>query len=260
MKTIYFSGLLALGVLAFGTALGQDSKQSSPETAPAELDVDAVVTHFEEMYRSESSVSKSELTVTTPRRTRTLKMDSWTKGKTKALIIITSPIREKGTATLKVDKSLWNFLPRIKRTIRIPPSMMLSSWMGSDFTNDDLVRETSFRDDYTYKLAGRSKDPVGWVIQFDAKPDLVGLWKRFVLVVSDDGTLPIQARYYDRKDRLARTIIWDQVTDMGGRRIPARITLVPQDKAGHKTVMIYTEITFDADVPENTFSLTRLER
>ena len=224
------------------------------------LDLDAVVKHFEDMYRSDSSISKARLTVTKPRRTRTMEMDVWTKGEEKALIVITAPAREKGTASLKVGKNLWNYMPRIKRTIRIPPSMMLGSWMGSDFTNDDVVRESSFEKDYTYELAGRSEDPAGWLVVFRAKPDVVGLWQKMEVVMSNDGTIPLVAKYYDRKGRLSRTMRWDQVKQFGTRRIPARMTLVPLDKKGHKTEMVYEDIKFDVDVPESTFSLSRLER
>jgi hypothetical protein len=151
-------------------------------------------------------------------------------------------------------------MPRINRTIRIPPSMMLASWMGTDMTNDDLVKETSFKDDYTFALVGPSKEPKGWLIRFTAKPGAVGLWKRFELVVSSGGKIPLVARYYDRKDRLSRTIVWDQVKEFDGRKIPARMTLTPKDKEGHKTVMVYEELKFNVKITEKTFSLTNLER
>ncbi|MFC1735500.1 outer membrane lipoprotein-sorting protein [Candidatus Hydrogenedentota bacterium] len=238
---------------------------AEPTLAPSLMidgkpDLDAVVKHFEDMYRSDSSISEAELKVTKPRRERTLRMKVWTRGEEKALIVIQAPAREKGTATLKVEKNLWNYLPRIKRTIRIPPSMMLASWMGSDFTNDDLVRESSFREDYTYELAGRSEKPAGWLIRFNAKPDIVGLWKRFELVVSDGEFLPLEAKYYDRKDRLSRTITWSDVKVFGGKKVPARMTLIPHDKEGQKTEMVYFDIDFKANVPEKTFSLSSLER
>ena len=225
-------------------------------------DLEAIVKHFEDMYRADSSTSRAELTVTKPRRTRTIKMKVWTRGTEKALILITSPAREKGIATLKFDTNLWNYLPRIKRTIRIPPSMMLGSWMGSDFTNDDLVKEASMSEEYTYQLVGHSEKPLGWRVRFDARPGVVGLWKRIDLVVSEDGRIPLEAYYYDRKGRLARTITWDEGRDFGKKRIPARMTLVPHDKKkkGHKTEMRYLDIKFDVDVPASTFSLSRLER
>jgi outer membrane lipoprotein-sorting protein len=231
-----------------------------PFVKDGQVNVDAVVKYFEDLYRSDSSISVAKLTVTKPRRERTLEMKIWTRGEEKALIVIRSPARERGTATLKVDKNLWNYLPRIKRTIRIPPSMMLASWMGSDFTNDDLVKESSYSKDYVYELVGPSEQPKGWLVRFTAKPDIVGLWNRFELILSEDARVPIEAKYYDRKDRLARVMHWSDVKVFDGRRIPARMTLTPADKEGHITEMMYLDIDFDVMVPDTTFSLSNLEQ
>jgi len=239
-----------------GAPEGADDAPEPPE------DLDALIKEITDLYRAESSISRMELVITTPRRTRALEMKIWTRGEERALIVIEAPPREKGMATLKVDRNLWNYLPRINRTIRIPPSMMLASWMGSDFTNDDLVQESSLYKDYTYTLRGRSEDPAGWVIDFEAKPDIVGLWKRIEFVVRTDPIRPVRARYYDRKDRLSRTMRWSEMREFDGRSVPARMTLVPEDekKKGHKTELLYLEIRFNPDVPDDTFSLSRLER
>jgi len=263
----YLVMAVVLGAVLTGSALAQSepADPNGPQNEPSfvkdgKIDVDAVVKYFEDLYRSDSSVSVAKLIVTKPRRERTLEMKMWTRGEERALIVIQSPAREKGTATLKVEKNLWNYLPRIKRTIRIPPSMMLASWMGSDFSNDDLVKESSYSKDYVYELVGPSEDPKGWRVRFTAKPDIVGLWNRFELVVSEDARIPLEAEYYDRKDRLARTVHWSEVKVFDGKRIPSRMTLVPQDKEGHKTEMIYLDIDFEVDVPEATFSLSNLEQ
>ena len=222
-------------------------------------DVSAVMKRMDELFRSESSIAQIEITVVKPRRTRTLRMRAWTRGREKALIVIESPAREKGTATLKVGNNLWNYLPRISRTIRIPPSMMLGSWMGSDFTNDDLVRESSYEEDYQSELVGRSEDPPGWKVVSMARPGVVGLWKRLVTVVSDD-LLPVEQKFFDRKSRLSRVMTFDEVREMGGRRIPTRMVLTPTREEGRRTEMRYLDVQFDVDVPESTFDLRSLER
>ncbi|MHC4297595.1 MAG: outer membrane lipoprotein-sorting protein [Planctomycetota bacterium] len=256
-----------LGAFVTSSILGQVGT-ADPNNVPADhpfvkdgqVDLDAVVKYFEDLYRSDSSISVARLTVKKPRRKRTLEMKIWTLGEEKALIVIRQPARERGTATLKVDKNLWNYLPRIKRTIRIPPSMMLASWMGSDFTNDDLVKESSYSKDYKYELVGPSEQPKGWLVRFTAKPDIVGLWNRFELILSEDARVPIEAKYYDRKDRLARVMHWSDVRVFDGRRIPSRMTLTPADKQGHVTEMVYFDIDFDVTVPDATFSLSNLEQ
>jgi len=240
--------------------------KSAATTPPAQLlrdgalDTDAVVRYFEDLYRADSTISVAELTVVRPRHTRAMTMEAWTKGRDKSLILIREPLREAGTAFLKVDVNLWNYLPRIRQTIRIPPSMMLASWMGSDFTNDDLVRESSFSEDYLYHLVGPSLDPSGWLIRFEARPDMVGLWQRIDLILSPDGSIPLKTVYYDRRNRRARTMYWDEVREIDGRRLPLHMTLVPEDEPGHRTEMRYLSIRFDVEVPESTFSLSNLER
>jgi Outer membrane lipoprotein-sorting protein len=227
------------------------------QTAPT---LEAITRNIDDLFRSEATIARMEVTIVTPRATRTMRMSSRSRGEDRALIVIESPARDEGTATLRRDRSLWNYLPRISRTMRVPPSMMHSSWMGSDLTNDDLTRSSTFRDDYTGTLVGRSESPAGWLARYDAHDDAVGLWLRVEYVVNDDGTLPLEARFYDRRSELARVMRFTEVREMDGRRIPTVTTIEPVDREGHRTEMRYLSIDFDADVPESTFSLTALER
>jgi outer membrane lipoprotein-sorting protein len=252
-----FIRLLSLSILFLApVALGEEL----PFMKDGKVDVDAVVAHFEDLYRADSSEADVELIITKPRRTRTMRMRIWTRGKEHALIVVAAPPREKDTATLKVERNLWNYLPRIRRTIRIPPSMMLASWMGSDFTNDDLVRESSFIEDYAYTFVGETHDPEGWRIRFDSKPGVPGLWSRFDLIVDKQDLLPLQAEYFDRRGDSARTLHWSDIRTFGTRKLPAHMTLIPKDKPNQKTEMIYRDLNFDADVSDRMFSLSELER
>ncbi len=252
-----FVRLLAISALFFACmALGEEMSFMKD----GKVDVDAVVAYFEDLYRADTSESEVELIITKPRRTRTMRMHIWTKGREHALIVVTAPPREKDTATLKVERNLWNYLPRIRRTIRIPPSMMLASWMGSDFTNDDVVREASFINDYSYEFIGETEEPEGWLIRFISKPDVPGLWSRFDLIVDKQELLPIQAEYFDRRGDPARTLHWSDIKTFDGRTLPAHMTLIPRDKPGHQTEMIYHNLSFNAEVPDRMFSLSELER
>lgn len=224
------------------------------------LDVEDCIRRFEDLYRADSSFAVIEFTVKRPRKTRTLMMKSWTRGQEKSLIIIDKPPREAGIATLRVEQNLWNYLPRISRTIRIPPSMLRGAWMGSDFTNDDLVKESSYLNDYTYSLKGRSTDPPGWRIEFQARPEVVGLWERIELVVDEEGTIPLIQEFYDRKNRLSRIMVFDQVEEFDGRRIPSRLVVTPTRETGKSTEVKYLDIDFKVDIPDSTFSLSRLEQ
>ncbi len=228
--------------------------------APTPPDVQAVLAHLDDLYRSKSSIARIEMLVTTPRSTRTMRLKAWTRGEDEALIVVEAPPREEGTSTLRVGPNLWNYLPRIARTIRVPPSMMLGSWMGTDFTNDDLVKESSLHKDFDSKIDRRSDAPQGWWLGLTVKPGIVGRWARIEILVSDEGWLPVTEKHYDRKGRLARTLAFDEVRLLGGRRVPAHLVLTPTDVEGQRTEMRYLELQFDAPLPDDTFSLSRLER
>lgn len=228
-------------------------------TTPAPPDVDALLQHLDDLYRSKSSIARIEISVTTTRTTRNLRMRAWTRGEEEVLVLIEAPPREAGTATLRVGNNLWNYLPRIARTIRVPPAAMLGSWMGTDFTNDDLVKESSLRKDFGARIDRRSETPPGWWLTLDVRPGVVGRWARIEVLVSDE-RLPVEERHYDRKGRLARTMHFDDVKALGGRRLPARIALVPADSTGQRTEMRYLDVQFDVPLADDTFSLSRLER
>ncbi len=226
---------------------------------PTPPDVDAVLAKLDDLYRSKSSIATVEIVVVTPRSTRTMRVRGCTRGEDRALIVVDAPSRDAGTATLRVEENLWMYLPRVAKTMRIPPSMMMGSWMGTDFTNDDLVKESSMRKDYTATLGARSKAPAGWWITLVAKPGVVGRWAKIELLVSDQ-LLPVEERHYDRKQRLARTMTFDDVKTLGGRELPTHMVCTPADTTDKRTEMRYDDIAFDVDVPDATFSLSQLER
>ena len=241
-------------VFAFGALL---SGAGHPTAQPP--DVEALLQHLDDLYRSKSSVARMQIDVTGPRTTRSMRLKAWTRGEEEVLVLIEAPPREAGTATLRVGNNLWNYLPKIARTIRVPPAAMLGSWMGTDFTNDDLVKESSLRKDFAARISGRSESPAGWRLVLDARPGVVGRWARIEILVSDE-RLPIEERHFDRKGRLARVMRFDEVKVLGGRRLPSHMALVPADTEGQKTEMRYLDVQFDLPLPDDTFSLSRLEQ
>lgn len=246
--------LLAAAVGANGGAWGQAAR-----VAPRPPDVDALIQHLDDLYRSKSSIARMQIDVTGARTSRSMRAKAWTRGEDEVLVLIEAPPREAGTATLRVGNNLWNYLPKIARTIRVPPAAMLGSWMGTDFTNDDLVKESSMHKDFIARIDRRSEAPAGWWMVLDVRPGVVGRWARIEILVSDD-RLPLEERHYDRKGRLARTMAFDEVKVFGGRRLPSHIRLVPSDTPAQRTEMRYLEIEFDVPLPNDTFSLSRLEQ
>lgn len=256
---------MALSLHAFVTAaavalLGVGADVSAHRNIVADPpDVEALLQHLDDLYRSKSSIARIQIDVTSARSTRSMRVKAWTRGEEEVLVLIEAPPREAGTATLRVGNNLWNYLPRIARTIRVPPAAMLGSWMGTDFTNDDLVKESSLRKDFVARIDRRSDAPTGWWLVLDVKPGVVGRWARVELLVSDE-RLPVEERHFDRKGRLARTMHFGEVKVLGGRRLPAHIALLPADTEGQRTEMRYLDVQFDIPLPDDTFSLSRLEQ
>ena len=243
-----------------GISSAQASSEASAAANKPAPDVSRLLEQFDKMYESSGTTAQIGITIVKPKKTRTLRLRMWGKGEDKALMVIEAPARDAGTATLKVGKNLWNYLPKISRTIRVPPSMMMGSWMGSDLTNDDIVRESSYEEDYTSEFVGHSTDPPGWKVRLDARPDLVGLWERVEIVFSYEDKLPVQSQFFDRKGRLARTMRLEEVKDIGGRRIPTLLTIIPEREEGRRTELRYLHVEFDVKLDEGMFSLSQLER
>jgi len=273
LRTTAAAGALALVVIALLTTAvtGRETEERTvatpihPETresAPIEgaPDADDILRSYDDLYNSTGTKASVEITIVTPKKTRNLELRFWARGEDKALMIVDAPPRDAGTATLKVDKNLWNYLPKIARTIRVPPSMMMGSWMGSDLTNDDIVRDSSYEDDYESEVVGRTEDPPGWKLRMTARQDAVGLWNSVEMVFADDAWLPVMAQFYDRKDRLSRTMTFGEVEVMNGRRVPTLITIIPEREEGRRTEFRYLDVEFDVELSDDTFSLSRLER
>lgn len=227
------------------------------QTSPA--DVDKIIEAIDELYRSESSFSEITMQVITPHWERTLQMRAWTKGKEKTFIRITSPPKENGVATLRIGNEMWNFLPKINKVMKIPPSMMMSSWMGSDFTNDDLVKEFTFLNDYTHELIHPQESEEGLLyILFTPKENLPIIWGKVITVVRESDHIPVWEKYYDEKGKLMRVINFKDIQKMGGRTIPTTMELIPQTKEGHSTLIQYRNVEFNIDISDTVFSLRNL--
>ncbi|MCB0833823.1 MAG: outer membrane lipoprotein-sorting protein [Bacteroidetes bacterium] len=221
-----------------------------------------IIRKSEELLKGKTCQGTFLMRVTTPHYTREMKMESWWVGNEKALIVIRSPKKESGNKTLKIGNEIWSYLRNTETTIRIPPSMMLQSWNGSDFTNDDLVRESSLVDDYRLSVAGEEDHggKVCWKVVLDPKPDAAVVWGKLIYWVSVKEYLPTEVRYFDEKDRLIRTIFYSDIKTLGGRRLPTKWTVINEVKEGHTTEFIMENVQFDVPISDRLFSYRELEK
>jgi outer membrane lipoprotein-sorting protein len=235
---------------------------STSLSAATSVDAKTIVDRVDRLLRGESSDGELTMSVVTRRWTRTLTMKVWSEGTEKALIKVIAPPKEAGTATLKAGDDIWNYLPKIDRTIRVPTSMMMASWMGSHFTNDDLVKESRLIRDYDIAISfdGTRDAASVWEFVLTPRPEAAVVWGKITMQVRQEDLMPMWMRYYGDDGELKRTLTFSNFRTMGGRLVPATMTVVPADKPDESTVIQYSGLRFDVQLPPDTFTLAALKR
>lgn len=234
-----------------------DSELNNDESAEKAREI---MQYIDDLWRGGSSKATIQMTIKTDRWERNLTMTGWSLGTDYSLVRILSPAREAGTATLKHKNDIYNYLPKTDRTIKITSGMMMGSWMGSHFTNDDLVKESRMAQDYDQRIVfdGVRDGTDIYEIQLIPKPDAAVVWGQILFIVRKDDRMPLKARYYDDAEKLVRTMTFDDFKTMSDRLLPATMRLTPEDHPGEFTEMIYKDIEFDLDLEPSFFSLRNL--
>ena len=219
-----------------------------------------ILEQVDQLLRGDSSRGLVSMEITTEHWSRALEMEVWSLGTEHSLVRVESPAREAGTATLKAGQEVWNYLPRVDRTIKVPPSLMMGSWMGSHFTNDDLVKESSIVDDYEFEISfeGERDGTEVWEFTLTPKPEAPVVWGHVVEQVRKSDLMPTWVEYYDEQGELARSIEFSGYISMDGRLVPATMDVIPADKPEERTRLVYHELEFDIGIDESFFSLRNL--
>lgn len=278
-----FALSLALAPPAFAAkgpkAKASAAKTKAPESAPAEkspaiapppaTEADTqpalpptarVMERLNDLFRADSSEARLSMKIVTDRYRRDLVLESWTRGRKEALIVVREPAREAGTATLRSEEGLWSYAPRADRLVRIPNTLLSDNWMGSHFTNDDLMRKTDFTRDYDASLEW--KDEGGKRLlqaTLKPKPEAPVVWSSIVYLLEPQDYLPLRADYYDG-DKTARTLAFSDPREVSGRRVPFALEMTPADKPGESTRIEYREVKFDVDLDPSLFTQRGLRR
>ena len=247
---------IALAALLGAAAIAAHAPPASAQTDPRVLEI---IDEVDRLMRGESSSGRMRMEIDTEHWSRTLEMSVWSLGTEYSLIRVESPVREAGAATLKVENEVWEYLPRADRTIKIPPSMLLGAWMGSHFTNDDLVKESRIIEDYDIVISfeGDRDGEEVWEFTMTPKPEAPVIWGRIEQQIRKRDRMPIWAQYYDENGTLSRTFTFSDFRVLGGRTVPARMVIEPAD-GEERTVVTYLELEFDVGLQEDFFSLRNL--
>lgn len=244
MKTL---SLFFMGLFTATAVFAQDAKQ--------------IVQKADELFRGKSNYSEMTLEVIRPKWSRSYTMKSWSKGDDYSLVVITAPASDKGQAFLKRGKDLWSWNPSVNRMIKMPPSMMSQGWMGSDISNDDLMRQSSLVSDYSHKILGSELVSGRDCHKIELIPheDSDVIWGKIVLWISKEGTMILKSEYYDDVLDLVHTELASELKVMDGRELPCKLEIIPADDEEQKTVLHFNSIDFDIDVTEDFFSQQKMK-
>ena len=221
-----------------------------------------IISKADEKYRGKTSYSEMTIDIIRPKWSKQMKMKGWSKGTEYSVSIVTSPAKEKGTVFLMRDKEVWNYMPTIDRTIKFPPSMMLQNWMGTDLTNDDLVKQSSILEDYTHRITGEeSKEGyLCWIIELTPKEDAPVVWGKVIIWVDKTEYMMLQTDYYDEDDYLVNQMIGSDVKQFSGKKLPSKLRVIPVEDKGQETILTYDKLEFDIKIPDQYFTTNYINR
>jgi outer membrane lipoprotein-sorting protein len=227
-----------------------------------EINVKEIIKKSDKLLRGDSLYSEFKMTIIKPTYKREISIKSWALSDKYSFIYILSPIKDRGNVTLKRDKEIWNYISSIDKNIKLPPSMMMQDWMGSDFTNDDLVKESSIVEDYNYKFLGYEKidNYTTYKIELIPKNDTVVIWGKVIVYIETNHLFHLKAEYYDEDFEIVRLMNFKNVKKFKDRLIPSYMEVIPADKENQKTVIEYEIMNFNIDINENFFSFSNMKR
>lgn len=244
-------------LLAAAIALWSGAGLAAPPT------LEELLSATDEVARGTSSKAVIEMHVKTRRYERTMAMEAWSKGEEKSLIRVTAPAKDAGIVTLMVDDNIWNYLPKVDRTMKLPAAMMSGAWMGSHFTNDDLVRASTYEEDFTSRLIS-GPDLQGlpvtehYVIESVPRPDAPVVWGKVRITLSG-AKIPVSIEYFEEDGSLVRTMAFSEVQEVAGRPTPMVMTLQPADAPEEFTKITYKSLELDVQLDDSMFSLQSLK-
>jgi outer membrane lipoprotein-sorting protein len=244
---------LVIAIAAICAALPAIATAAAP-------DAEAILRQAFDNYRAASSQTTVAMTIHRPDWERRMQLSAWTRGEDDALVRFTAPAKDAGSATLKLGRDSWVFNPKLNQVIKLPASMLSQSWMGSDFSYNDLSKSTDIITLYTHRLAA-SEQAGGhtvWTIEATPKPGAPVVWGKVALKIRDDFVLT-EETFFDQDMRPARRMQTDRIGPLGARLYPLTMTMRPLDQPGRWTRIETLDGRFDIPVPAWLFTLSNLQ-
>jgi outer membrane lipoprotein-sorting protein len=225
-------------------------------------DARQIIQKADEKVRGKTSIGELSITTVRPKWKREMGVRMWSKGTQYALVLVTSPAKDKGITFLKRKKEVWNWLPSLERVIKMPPSMMSQAWMGTDFTNDDFVKESSMVEDYDHELLGSELigDRDCYKIEMIPKPEAAVVWGKVLVWVDKKDFMQLRSELFDDDLDLSSTMVGSEFKRFGDRLLPSIVEMTPVDKKGHKTIIRYKSLVFDKPLEDSFFSTDNMKR
>jgi outer membrane lipoprotein-sorting protein len=221
-----------------------------------------IIEKADDLQRGENNVGEMSMTIIRPKWERTITMKTWSKGRDYSMTYILSPAKDKGQVFLKRKNEMWNWVPSISRMIKIPPSMMSQGWMGSDYSNDDILKESSIVVDYNHSLIGEEKlEGIDcYQLELLPKEEAAVVWGKVIKWISKKDFWQLKTEYYDEDDELIRTELASDVKQFDDRRLPSKLEIIPADKPGQRTVVHILSSSFNVKLDEGFFSQQNMKR
>jgi outer membrane lipoprotein-sorting protein len=249
-----------LNRLTWASALAFFFLMAHPLFSAERPPVQEVLQKMDGLYRGQTSQGEMEMTIENSNWKRVMRMKVWSEGIEKTFVVVLAPKKDAGIATLRMHQDMWNFFPRINKTLKVPPSMMMGSWMGSDFTNDDLVKESSLLRDYKAKYSDEKGPPGTWRVELVPKAQTPTVWGKILLSIQSDSFLPVREEFFDEHGEKVRVLRFSDVQKAGDRLLPTQLEITPLKKPGQRTVLRYKNLRFDEPLDPSVFTLQNLRR
>ncbi len=240
--------LLFLFLLLTTRVFGQDAKE--------------IIKKMDDKLQGDSNRSEMRMSIVRPKYTRTIEFKNWSLGREYFLTYVTAPSKDRGMVSMKYEREMWSYTPSINRMIKLPPSMMSQGWMGSDYTNDDLVKQSSIVEDYKHSIVGEEEinGRSCYQIQMIPKADANVVWGKILTWIDKEKYINLKSKYYDEDEFLVRTELGKEVKTFDGRELPSVIEIIPEEDPNHRTVISILAMEFNVDITKSFFSQQNMKR